>query len=212
MPFSVFFISIFRKLSLRVLTSLLQTPFFQHLSTLTVKEIKWTTAIPIYTLQETTYWSFKIKLSQDCKITKQNPFWGDPLWNIRGEGSIYKLYWLWRSAGTSCCWDISGSEGGEQSTVLHFQKTMPSLHDQEQPAWRPLTTQPNSCDDSLPEWSISVSWGDREVPHLLFWNMIPENKIIAFEAWWSLFCNLLDFHKVTGDDHFFPYLSVKDLT
>lgn len=192
-PFSVFFISIFRKLSLRVLTSLLQTPFFQHLSTLTVKEIKWTTAIP-YTLKPHTEASKKSNFLKTAKSPNKILSEEIPLWNIRGgKASGYKLYWLWRSAGTSCCWDISGSEGGEQSTVLHFRKlcrlcmTKGSPHGDRWPLSRTAATY-----FSLPEWEVSQCLGETERFHTWYSEILDSEtkKSIAFG---SLMVSILQF-------------------
>ena len=168
MPFSVVFISVFRRLSLRVVTSLHQTPFFLHLSTLAVKEIKWTTAIPIYT--ETTYWSFrKIKISQDCKITKQNPFCGDPPWNIRdGKARLYALLavmfcrhlMLLRHQADQKVESRALCSTSRKLSCLHMTKSRPRL-----------THSPNSCDRSLPEGEVfQCLWETERFPNLVFWN------------------------------------------
>ena len=184
MPFSAFSVSVFRRLSLRVFTSLLQTPFFLYLSTFTVREIKWRTVIPVYT--ETTSRSFKkskfLKTAKSPnKILCEEIYFG-----ISGvERLRNKLYCLGSSAGTSCCGNI------RRVSVSTSRKLSCLCMTKHRQGGDPWTHSPN--DGSLPEWEeFQGLWETERFPHLFFWNPWFQKQIKSI-AFGSLVVSILQF-------------------
>lgn len=149
----------------------------------------------------------KIKTSQDCKTTKQNPFWGNPPWNIRGgKARLYALLALTFCRHLMLLRQQAGRKVESRALCSTSRRLSCLRMTKSRRAW---THSPNSCDDSLPEGEVfQCLWETERFPHLK--SLIPETKNpFPLEAWWFLFCTFNSFQKVIGHDHFSPYLSLK---
>lgn len=205
MPFSVVFASVFRRLSLRVLTSLLQTPFFLHLSTWALKEMKWTLLFP-YTLKSRTEASENQNFSglqnhQTKSLLRKSTV------NIRGgKARLYALLALTFCRHLMLLRQQAGRKVESRALCSTSRRLSCLRMTKSRRAW---THSPNSCDDSLPEGEVfQCLWETERFPHLK--SLIPETKNpFPLEAWWFLFCTFNSFQKVIGHDHFSPYLSLK---
>lgn len=210
MPFSAFSVSVSGRLSLRVFTSLLQTPFFLYLSTFTVREIKWTTLIPVHT--ETTYWSFKkskfLKTAKSpSKILCEEIYFG--MSGVERLGN--KLSWLGSSAGTSCCWDTRRVRRQRAEHCAPLPENCPvsarlSADGMETPDHTARTTVL-----SLSETYVRVS-GRQKGSHICFSEILDsrnKKSPLPLAAWWSLCCNFNIFKRSLAMIIFFSYLTLK---